>query len=263
VEGFIDTEAGAVPRVRTTLTAGDLLGSGRARLGIYRNRYKVNPGLYCTGNPGPDSPVLVTANYKLSFDLLRRAMAGHDAWLLVLDTGVYSNTGGQASKATPRGAIAKFAASGKQLGKKNLGLMITTYGNAFVASVNLGANRDQVLQAIIEAENHDGPSIIIAYSPCIAHGYDMKYTVQQSKAAASSGYWPIYRYNPDLRAEGKNPFVWESEEPTTDFKEYTHAEIRYRALELAKPEEALRLRELAVEDNKRRFEDLKKLDKEE
>ncbi len=181
----------------------------------------------------------------------------------VVDTEVYSNTGGQASKATPRGAIAKFAASGKQLGKKNLGLMMTTYGSAFVASVNMGANREQVLQAIIEAEKYDGPSIIIAYSPCIAHGYDMKFTGQQSKAASSSGYWPIYRYNPELRAEGKNPFVWEGGEPSTEFKEYSQVEIRYRALELAKPEEALRLRKLAIEDNKRRFADLRNLEKDE
>jgi len=181
--------------------------------------------------------------------------------VLVVDTEVYSNTGGQASKATPRGAIAKFAASGKQSGKKNLGLMMTTYGSAFVASVNMSANREQVLQAIIEAEKYDGPSIIIAYAPCIAHGYDLKLAGQQSKAAASSGYWPTYRYNQDLRAEGKNPFVWEGEKPSTDFKEYTQAEIRYRALELAKPEEALRLRELAIEDNKRRFDDLRNLEK--
>ena len=182
--------------------------------------------------------------------------------VLVLDTEVYSNTGGQASKSTPRGAIAKFAASGKKLGKKNLGLMMTTYGNTFVASVNMAADREQVLQAIIEAERYDGPSIVIAYSPCIAHGYDMKLAPQQMKAAASSGYWPIYRYNPEYRDLGQNPFVWESEEPTTDFKEYTHAEIRYRALELAQPEEAQRLRELAIQDNKRRFEDLKKLEQE-
>ena len=141
--------------------------------------------------------------------------------------------------------------------------MMTTYGSAFVASVNMGANREQVLQAIIEAEKYDGPSIIIAYAPCIAHGYDMKFTGQQSKAASSSGYWPTYRYNPDLRAEGKNPFVWEGEEPSSDFMEYTQAEIRYRALELAKPEEALRLRELAIEDNKRRFEDLRNLETDE
>ncbi|MBU8913110.1 MAG: pyruvate:ferredoxin (flavodoxin) oxidoreductase [Spirochaetales bacterium] len=202
--------------------------------------------------------------YDIGYGGLDHVMAqDRNINVLVVDTEVYSNTGGQASKATPRGAIAKFAASGKQLGKKNLGLMMTTYGSAFVASVNMGSNREQVLQAVIEAERYDGPSIIIAYAPCIAHGYDMKLGGQQSKAASSSGYWPTYRYNPELRAEGKNPFVWESEEPSSDFKEYTQAEIRYRALELAKPEEALRLRELAIEDNKRRFVDLKNLEKDE
>ncbi len=217
--------------------------------------YFVDKSVWCFGGDG--------WAYDIGYGGLDHVMASDkNVNVLVMDTEVYSNTGGQASKATPRGAIAKFAASGKQLGKKNLGLMMTTYGTAFVASVNMGANRDQVLQAFIEAERHNGPSIIIAYSPCIAHGYDMKLTGQQSKAAASSGYWPIYRYNPDLRAAGQNPFVWESEEPSTDFHEYTQAEIRYRALELSKPEEALRLRELAVEDNKRRFEDLKKLEQE-
>jgi len=202
--------------------------------------------------------------YDIGYGGLDHVMAQDKNFnVLVVDTEVYSNTGGQASKATPRGAIAKFAASGKKLGKKNLGLMMTTYGSAFVASVNMSANREQVLQAVIEAEKYDGPSIIIAYSPCIAHGYDMKFNGQQSKAASSSGYWPTYRYNPDLRAEGKNPFVWETEEPSTDFKEYTQAELRYRALELAKPEEALRLRELAIEDNKRRFADLKNLETDE
>ena len=218
--------------------------------------YFVDKSVWCFGGDG--------WAYDIGYGGLDHVMASDkNINVLVLDTEVYSNTGGQASKSTPRGAIAKFAASGKKLGKKNLGLMMTTYGNAFVACVNMGANRDQVLQAIVEAERYNGPSIIIAYSPCIAHGYDLKFGPKQSEAAASSGYWPIYRYNPDLRAAGKNPFVWESEEPTTDFKEYTQAEIRYRALELSKPEEAQRLRELAIEDNKRRFEDLKKLEQEE
>ena len=245
-------------RIREAIPAALKAAKGGARKTLAKiselQDYFINKSIWCFGGDG--------WAYDIGYGGLDHIMAqDKNVNVLVLDTEVYSNTGGQASKSTPRGAIAKFAASGKQLGKKNLGLMMTTYGNAFVASVNMGANRDQVLQAIIEAEKHDGPSIIIAYSPCIAHGYDMKYTTQQSKAAASSGYWPIYRYNPDLRNEGKNPFIWESEEPTTDFKEYTQAEIRYRALELAKPEEALRLRELAIEDNKRRFEDLKNLQK--
>ena len=217
--------------------------------------YFVDKSIWCFGGDG--------WAYDIGYGGLDHVMAQNkNVNVLVLDTEVYSNTGGQASKSTPRGAIAKFAASGKKLGKKNLGLMMTTYGTAFVASVNMGADREQVLQAMVEAEKHDGPSIIIAYSPCIAHGYDMKLTGQQMKAAASSGYWPIYRYNPEYRDLGQNPFVWESEEPTTDFKEYTQAEIRYRALELAQPEEAQRLRELAIQDNKRRFEDLKKLEQE-
>ena len=179
--------------------------------------------------------------------------------ILVMDTEVYSNTGGQASKSTPRGAIAKFAASGKKTGKKNLGLMVTTYGSAYVASVNWGHNREQVLQAVVEAEAFDGPSIIIAYSPCIAHGYDMKIANKQSRNASMSGYWPSYRFNPSLASEGKNPFVWETEDPSIDFSEFTSNEIRYRALELARPEEAQRLHELAEKDNERRMELFKKL----
>ncbi|MFP4378630.1 MAG: 2-oxoacid:acceptor oxidoreductase family protein, partial [Spirochaetales bacterium] len=218
--------------------------------------YFIDKSVWCFGGDG--------WAYDIGYGGLDHVMAqDKNINVLVVDTEVYSNTGGQASKSTPRGAIAKFAASGKKLGKKNLGLMMTTYGTTFVASVNMGANRDQVLEAIVEAEKHDGPSIVIAYAPCIAHGYDLKLAGPQSKAAASSGYWPIYRYNPDRRTAGENPFVWESEEITSDFKEYTQAEIRYRALELAKPEEAIRLRELAIEDNKRRFDDLKKLQEQE
>ncbi len=179
--------------------------------------------------------------------------------VLVMDTEVYSNTGGQASKSTPRGAIAKFAADGKKTGKKNLGLMMTTYGHVYVASVSMGMNRAQVLDAVLEAEAYDGPSIILAYSPCIAHGYDMKNSVKQSKNAAESGYWPLYRFNPANELVGNAPFVWETPEPTVDFSVYTGGEIRYRALELAQPEEAARLRDLARKDNSRRFEDLQKL----
>ncbi len=198
--------------------------------------------------------------YDIGYGGLDHVMAQQkNVNVLVMDTEVYSNTGGQASKATPRGAIAKFAADGKKTGKKNLGLMMTTYGHVYVASVNMAQNRDQVLQAIVEAESYDGPSIILAYSPCIAHGYDMKLSVKQSKNAALSGYWPLYRFNPSNALVGQNPFTWETPETTVDFNVYTGAEIRYRALELSKPEEAERLQGLAKEDNKRRFDDLKKL----
>ena len=198
--------------------------------------------------------------YDIGYSGLDHIMAQQkNVNVLVMDTEVYSNTGGQASKSTPRGAIAKFAADGKKTGKKNLGLMMTTYGHVYVASVNMAQDREQVLRAVTEAESYDGPSIIMAYSPCIAHGYDMKMSVKQSKNASLSGYWPLYRYNPSNNLVGENPFTWETPEQTVDFKVYTGAEIRYRALELAKPEEAERLQNLAKDDNKRRFEDLQKL----
>ena len=215
--------------------------------------YFVDKSVWCFGGDG--------WAYDIGYGGLDHIMASNkNINVLVMDTEVYSNTGGQASKATPRGAIAKFAASGKQSGKKNLGLMLTTYGSCYVAQVNYGMDREQTLKAIQEAEAFDGPSIIIAYSPCIAHGYDMKLTTKQSKKAGETGYWPIYRYNPAVEAEGKNPFVWESVDKTADFKEFTSQEIRYRALELAKPAEAERLHKLAVKDNERRYEDLRKLE---
>ena len=199
--------------------------------------------------------------YDIGYGGLDHVMAQQkNVNVFVLDTEVYSNTGGQSSKSTPRGAIAKFAADGKKTGKKNLGLMMTTYGHVYVASVNMGMNRDQVLNAILEAEAYDGPSIIIAYSPCIAHGYDMKLSIKQQKNAVETGYWPLYRYNPANESTGQDPFTWETPEPTVNFKMYTGVEIRYRALELSNPEEAARLHELAVKDNVRRFEDLKKLE---
>lgn len=198
--------------------------------------------------------------YDIGFGGLDHVMASDkNVNLLVLDTEVYSNTGGQASKSTPRGAVAKFAANGKKLGKKNLGLMMASYGNAYVASVNMGENREQTAMAFAEAEKHDGPSLIIAYSPCIAHGYDMKFSKKQSEKATHSGYWPIYRFNPELRKEGLAPFIWETAETDDDFKNYVSNEIRYRTLQRANPEEAQRLLKLAKEDNKRRFEDLKHL----
>lgn len=198
--------------------------------------------------------------YDIGYSGLDHIMAQtRNVNVLVMDTEVYSNTGGQASKSTPRGAIAKFAADGKKTGKKNLGLMMTTYGHVYVASVNFGMNKQQVLDAVLEAEAYDGPSIILAYSPCIAHGYDMKLSVKQSKNAVDSGYWPLYRYNPARELVGEHAFTWEQPDPTVEFKTYTGAEIRYRALELAKPEEAERLRQLAEQDNDRRMTDLKKL----
>ena len=199
--------------------------------------------------------------YDIGFGGLDHVMASNrNVNILVVDTEVYSNTGGQASKSTPRGAVAKFASDGKKLGKKNLGLMMTTYGNAYVASVNMGMDREKTALAFVEAEKHNGPSIIIAYSPCIAHGYSMNLAKKQSEKAVKSGYWPMYRFNPDLRGEGKNPFTWDVQtEEVVSFKDYLEEEIRYRTLNLSNPVEADRLVELAKKDNEQRFHDIKHL----
>lgn len=198
--------------------------------------------------------------YDIGFGGLDHVMASSkNVNILVVDTEVYSNTGGQASKATPRGAVAKFASDGKKLGKKNLGLMMTTYGNAFVASINYDVDREKAALAFVEAEKHKGPSIIIAYSPCIAHGYDMRLAKKQSEKATKSGYWPMYRFNPDLRKQGQEPFIWDSEAVETSFKDYLEEEIRYKTLQWTDPEEADRLFALAEKDNSQRLHDLKHL----
>lgn len=198
--------------------------------------------------------------YDIGFGGLDHVMASNrNINVLVVDTEVYSNTGGQASKATPRGAVAKFASDGKKAGKKNLGLMMTTYGNTFVASVNMDVDREKTALAFVEAEKHNGPSIIIAYSPCIAHGYDMRLAKKQAEKATRSGYWPMYRFNPDLRQQGLEPFIMDN--PTTDgsFNDYIEEEIRYKTLSWTNPEEAKRLFDLAQQDNDQRMHDLKHL----
>jgi len=185
--------------------------------------------------------------YDIGFGGLDHVLAsGRDVNVLVLDTEVYSNTGGQASKATPRGAVAKFAASGKKMGKKDLGMMAMTYGDVYVARIALGANPRQCIRAFLEAEAHKGPSIIIAYSHCIAHGINMRKGLDQQKLAVKSGYWPLYRYNPNV-AEG-NPLTIDSKAPAIPIKDYAYNETRYKTLTLTKPEEAERLIQLAQAD---------------
>ena len=173
--------------------------------------------------------------------------------VLVLDTEVYSNTGGQMSKSTPVGAIAKFAAAGKPMGKKDLGLMAVAYGNVYVARVAFGANKLQTIRAFTEADEYDGPSIIIAYAHCINHGYDLRKGVGQQKLAVESGAWPLFRYNPKLKAEGKNPFILDSKEPSVDIGDYMYNEIRFRALKQIGPERAASLLEVARRDAKDRY----------
>jgi pyruvate-ferredoxin/flavodoxin oxidoreductase len=158
--------------------------------------------------------------------------------ILVLDTEVYSNTGGQASKSTPLGAVAKFAAGGKPTAKKDLGMGAIRYGNVYVAQVAMGANDTHTVKAFLEAEAHDGPSLIIAYSQCIAHGIDMAKGMQQQKLAVESGHWPLYRYVPKLAAENKNPFQLDSSDPKIPLKDYIYTEGRYRMLQQSDPDVA-------------------------
>jgi pyruvate-ferredoxin/flavodoxin oxidoreductase len=192
--------------------------------------------------------------YDIGYGGLDHVLAsGRNVNILVLDTEVYSNTGGQMSKSTPRAAVAKFAAGGKPLPKKDLGMHAINYGTVYVANVAMGANDVQTVRAFLEAEAYEGPSIIIAYSHCIAHGINMTQGMQNQKAAVQSGHWPLYRYNPNLAAEGKNPLVLESKPPKISLKDYAYMETRYKMLALSKPEDAKKLIRLAQEDAASRY----------
>jgi len=179
--------------------------------------------------------------------------SGKNVNVLVMDTEVYSNTGGQASKATPRGAVAKFAASGKGVSRKDLAMEAISYGSVYVAQVAMGASDMQVIKAFQEAEAHEGPSIIIAYSSCIAHGYDLVHGLEQQKLAVQSGYWPLVRYNPSLREQGKNPFQLDSKQPTIRLKDYAYREARYTMLARSNPELAEALLKEAQDDVERQW----------
>jgi len=192
--------------------------------------------------------------YDIGYGGLDHVLAsGADVNLLVLDTEVYSNTGGQMSKSTPRAAVAKFAAAGKPRPKKDLGLLSMTYGNIYVANVAMGANQNQTVKAFVEAEAYPGPSLIIAYSHCIAHGYNLAHGYEHQKQAVASGYWPLYRFDPRLKEQGKNPLQLDSKAPTFDFEEYAYGENRYRSLRQSKPEVAAELLKLAKDDATERY----------
>jgi pyruvate-ferredoxin/flavodoxin oxidoreductase len=170
---------------------------------------------------------------------------------------VYSNTGGQASKATPLGAIAKFASAGKRVARKDLALQAIAYGNVYVAQIAMGANPQQTLQAFREAEAYDGPSLILAYSHCIAHGFDLRNGLKQQDLATACGYWPLFRYNPALRHTGRSPFQLDSPRPAVPFREYAYNELRYQTLARTRPEEAaelLRQAQADVDDKYRIYE---------
>jgi len=192
--------------------------------------------------------------YDIGYGGLDHVIAsGKNINILVLDTEVYSNTGGQMSKATPRGAVAKFAAAGKRTGKKDLALMAMGYGSVYVGRVALGANDAHTIKVFREAEAYNGPSIIIAYCHCIAHGIDMASGLDQQKRAVESGHWILMRYNPDLAKEGKNPLILDSKEPTLPLKDYIYNETRYKSLAVAKPEEAAALLEEEEREVKARW----------
>jgi pyruvate-ferredoxin/flavodoxin oxidoreductase len=192
--------------------------------------------------------------YDIGFGGLDHVLStGRDVNVLVLDTEVYSNTGGQASKATPRGAVAKFASGGKRVGKKDLGMIAAAYGNVYVAQVAIGADNAQTVKALAEAESWHGPSVIIAYSTCIAHGIDMSTSMSHQSEAVRSGYWPTYRYDPRHAIAGEHPLQLDSKAPTIPLKEFALKEARFAMLGRANPEEAEQLLALAQEDiNERR-----------
>jgi pyruvate-ferredoxin/flavodoxin oxidoreductase len=249
------TEAGIYDqreRVKSlkAVLAGTASPEGRSLLSLAD--YLVKKSVWIVGGDG--------WAYDIGYGGLDHVLAsGRNVNVLVLDSEVYSNTGGQMSKATPRAAVAKFAAGGKPLSKKDLGLHAINYGNVYVAAVALGANDAQTTRAFLEAESYDGPSIIIAYSTCIAHGIDMTHSMQQQKAAVNSGHWLLYRFDPRLALQGKSPLTLDSKAPSIPIKDYAYAETRFKMLTLSNPEEASRLLELAQKDARARYQFYKQL----
>ena len=201
--------------------------------------------------------------YDIGYGGLDHVLAsGRDVNVLVLDTEVYSNTGGQMSKSTPLGAAAKFAAAGKRVARKDLALQAIAYGNVYVAQVAMGANPQQTLLALREAEAWPGPSLVIAYSHCIAHGFDLRYGMRQQDLAAASGHWPLFRFNPAMRVAGERPFRLDSPRPTLPLEAYAYNELRYRALANTDPraaEELLAAAQRVVTEKYRQYEELASL----
>jgi pyruvate-ferredoxin/flavodoxin oxidoreductase len=194
--------------------------------------------------------------YDIGYGGLDHVLAsGRNVNVLVLDTEVYSNTGGQMSKATPRGAVAKFAAAGKEAEKKDLGLMAMSYGNVYVAQVAMGANDAHTVKAFVEAESYDGPSLLICYSHCIAHGINMRTGMENQKAAVQSGHWPLYRFDPRRAEKGLNPLQLDSRAPKISLEDYEGMENRFRMLTKSHPERASALLERAQKAATQRYED--------
>jgi pyruvate-ferredoxin/flavodoxin oxidoreductase len=229
---------------------------GSANLVLYeildRSDYLVKKSIWIIGGDG--------WAYDIGYGGLDHVMAmGRDVNILVLDTEVYSNTGGQSSKSTPMGAVAKFATAGKPTRKKDMGRMAMTYGYVYVASVAMGANKNQFMKAIVEAESYQGPSLIIAYAPCINHGMNMGRSQHEEKRAVESGYWSLYRFDPRRKEEGENPFTLDSKEPKEDFREFLMGEVRYASLTRTFPESAEALFKKAEEDMKERYDTYRRM----
>ena len=198
--------------------------------------------------------------YDIGYGGLDHVLAsGENINVLVLDTEVYSNTGGQMSKSTPRAAVAQFAAAGKRMPKKNMGLIAMSYGGVYIAQIAIGANPNQAVKAFAEAESYDGPSLILSYTHCIAHGIDMATGYEGQHEAVTCGHWPLHRFDPRLAEEGKNPLRLDSKAPTTDFADFAYSQNRYRSLTKSKPEAAAALMELAKKDTSKKYSLLQKL----
>jgi pyruvate-ferredoxin/flavodoxin oxidoreductase len=224
----IEAQRGRVAELKAILENN---GSQLAKRLLHVADYLVKKSVWAFGGDG--------WAYDIGYGGVDHVLAsGENINLLVLDTEVYSNTGGQMSKSTPRAATAQFAASGKKMPKKNMGMIFATYGNVYVAQISIGANPAQAIKAIMEAEAYDGPSLIIAYAHCINHGINMALGLEQQKKAVACGHWPLYRFNQVLEDDGKNPLIVDSKAPTMSFEEYALGENRYRTLKRVNPDKA-------------------------
>ena len=254
IEGMDDADASklAAKKVLKVLENNNVTDSDAKKLMEYANNHKdylVKRSMWIVGGDG--------WAYDIGFGGLDHVLAsGENVNVLVFDTEVYSNTGGQASKSTPVGAVAKFAASGMKVKKKDLGMIAATYGYVYVAQVSMGANQNHFLKVLQEAEAYEGPSLIICYAPCIAHGIKtgMGTTQRRMKEAVDAGYWHLWRFDPKVGAEGKNPFFLDSKAPTANFRDFLMGETRYTTLKNTNPEHAEELFATAEAQAKNRYE---------
>jgi pyruvate-ferredoxin/flavodoxin oxidoreductase len=253
IDSMLDAEASktASEAVRAAVAAGHANADVQAAFKFIdaNDEYLVKKSVWIVGGDG--------WAYDIGYGGLDHVLAsGEDVNVLVFDTEVYSNTGGQASKSTPTAAVAKFAASGMKVKKKDLGMIATTYGYVYVAQVGMGANQNQFMKALQEAESYNGPSLIICYSPCIAHGLKagMSSAQLRIKEAVAAGYWHLWRFDPRLKDQGKNPFILDSKAPTASYEEFIKGEARYTILMNQFPEEATRLFAKAEADAKDRYD---------